>query len=335
MSSFVLPRPAPSLPVNETAAHPPPMHSPKDPSKTFSGIISHLHVAHESSSLKLEVPTPSSTRRVSDQSYDVQMLLADPPTPRASVREASKTNSTIMSHCTLPPSNPTSSKPTPRVSQMNPPGAASTPPPRPKHSHRTPSKPPARPPYIPQPSSQTRYVDMLLGLDTIPRSHNLFASFSTWILLAGFIVVPGTFVSVEDSKTLQKGAENSKVEHAVLNTVKHASLIWVAGFCCVIGGAGMVWLWWRWRSNYIWLINKIFLVGLLNSVAGLISTLINVYSQQGGRFSITAKITVGATASCTGITALLYFLYNFWILQGVRKKHQKELELESGKLNTI
>ena len=76
-------------------------------------------------------------------------------------------------------------------------------------------------------------------------------------------------------------------------------------------------------------------VGLLNSVAGLISTLINVYSQQGGRFSITAKITVGATASCTGITALLYFLYNFWILQGVRKKHHRqELELESrGKLD--
>ena len=72
-------------------------------------------------------------------------------------------------------------------------------------------------------------------------------------------------------------------------------------------------------------------VGLLNSIAGLISTLINVYSQQGGRFSITAKVTVGATASCTAITAMLYFLYNFWILQGVRKRHQRELELGLGK----
>ena len=75
-------------------------------------------------------------------------------------------------------------------------------------------------------------------------------------------------------------------------------------------------------------------VGLLNSIAGLISTLINVYSQQGGRFSITAKVTVAATASCTVITAILYFLYNFWILQGVRRKHQKELELESGQRDT-
>ncbi|KAM0797679.1 hypothetical protein BDR22DRAFT_796782, partial [Usnea florida] len=184
---------------------------------------------------------------------------------------------------------------------------------------------PANLPQKPKPSAQTRYVDMLLGLDTIPRSHNLLASFSTWILLAGFIVVPGTFVSVEESKTLQEGAKSNKLDHAVLSTVKHASLIWVAGVCCSVGGAGMVWLWWRWRGNYVWLINKIFLVGLLNSIAGLISTLINVYSQQGGRFSITAKITVGATASCTVITAILYFLYNFWILQGVRKKHQQEL----------
>ena len=76
-------------------------------------------------------------------------------------------------------------------------------------------------------------------------------------------------------------------------------------------------------------------VGLLNSLAGLISTLINVYSQQRGRFSITAKITVGVTASCTVVTAVLYFLYNFWILQGVRKKHQQELELESGKRATL
>ena len=72
-------------------------------------------------------------------------------------------------------------------------------------------------------------------------------------------MVPGTFVSVEDNKMLQADAKSSKVGHAVLDTVKHASLIWVAGFCCLVGSAGMVWLWWRWRRNYVWLINKIFL----------------------------------------------------------------------------
>ena len=100
---------------------------------------------------------------------------------------------------------------------------------------------------------------MLLGLDSVPSSHNLLAAFCTWILLAGFIVVPGTFASIDHSKQLQQGAKNSKVEHAVLESVKHASLMVVAGLCCAVGGAGMIWLWWRWRHNYVWLINKIFL----------------------------------------------------------------------------
>ncbi len=251
MPSSILTPAAPSLPVNETAQLSP-MHSTRDPSKTFSGIISHLRFAHDSSILKLEVPKPPSIRPVSSQSSDVQMQLADAPrsmTPRASIREPSKTNSTIMSHCTIPPLDPISSKSTQGVSYIDPPPAVPKPLPKPKRSKQPPPKTPARPEYTTQPSAQTRYVNMLLDLDTIPRSHNLFASFSTWILLAGFIVVPGTFVSVEESKTLQKGAKSSKVEHAVLNTVKHASLIWVAGFCCLLGSAGMVWLWWRWRTE--------------------------------------------------------------------------------------
>lgn len=256
MSSTIQPRAAPSLPVNETA-HFSPMRSLKGPSKTFSKIVSHLKLEHDHSSQKPEVPKPSSIRPASSQSCNVNTFTVDTPrlmTPRTSIREPQKASSTIMSHCTILSPHHTSSSPPQKVSYIDPPPIVLKPIPRPK-----PSKTPARPNYSTQPSAQTRYVDMLLDMDNIPRSHNLLASFSTWILLAGFIVVPGTFVSVEDNKTLQKGAKNSKVEHAVLDTVKHASLIWVAGFCCLVGSAGMVWLWWRWRSNYVWLINKIFL----------------------------------------------------------------------------
>lgn len=33
----------------------------------------------------------------------------------------------------------------------------------------------------------------------------------------------------------------------------------VAWVCCALGGTGMCWLWWRWRKNYLWAANKIFL----------------------------------------------------------------------------
>lgn len=66
--------------------------------------------------------------------------------------------------------------------------------------------------------------------------------------------------------------------------------------------------------------------GFLNSIAGLISTLVNVYSSQHGHYSITARITITATAVCSLVTAVLFGLYNFWMLQKVKVRHEKELE---------
>lgn len=122
-------------------------------------------------------------------------------------------------------------------------------------------------------------VEMLLSLDTIPRLQNILASFFTWILLAGFLVFPGTFTSLD---SLGNDTNINQAAMEILRTVKHVQLLVVAGICSGVGCVGMVWLWIRYRQNYVWLLNKIFLPGSLNSFAGLISTLINVYSQQGG-----------------------------------------------------
>ena len=91
-----------------------------------------------------------------------------------------------------------------------------------------------------QTAAQTRYIDMLLSLDSIPRSHNLFASFCTWILLAGFLIVPGTFTSMQKSKMIQEQAKQNAVANEVYEKIKHASLLWIAFSCCVIGSTGFV-----------------------------------------------------------------------------------------------
>lgn len=75
----------------------------------------------------------------------------------------------------------------------------------------------------------------------------------------------------------------------------------------------------------MWLLNKIFLPGALNSFAGLISTLINVYSQQGGTWSITAKVTAIVTGACMVITGLLFVIYNFIVLGKVKQRHEREM----------
>ena len=104
-----------------------------------------------------------------------------------------------------------------------------------------------------QNSVQTRYMDMLLAMDTIPRFHNILASFFTWVLLAGFVIFPGTFTS------LSKLDPDDPSAHRILEGVKNIPLLAVAGSCCGVGALGMCWLWWRWRDNYVWLLNRIFL----------------------------------------------------------------------------
>lgn len=135
--------------------------------------------------------------------------------------------------------------------------------PRTSSSTASTSKNRPAPPLRRQTSIKTRYMTMLLDLDTIPRLHNILASFFTWILLAGYLVFPGTFTSLQDETTTIPVIGNSTTtetaEKVFLKHVKNAPLLWIAGFCCGIGVVGMGWLWWRWRENFVWLINRIFL----------------------------------------------------------------------------
>ncbi|RDW91293.1 hypothetical protein BP5796_02458 [Coleophoma crateriformis] len=197
-------------------------------------------------------------------------------------------------------------------------------------THHDPTPPPSsRPsnagprPGLPQRqnSVRTRYIDMLLNLDDIPRLHNILASAFTWILLAGFLIFPGTFTSI--SAQIQE--ENQQAAAAFLATVKNVQLLIIGGACSGIGAAGMVWLWWRWRRNYVWLLNRIFLPGCLNSLAGLISTLISVYAQQQSQWSITARVTAAVTGGIMVVTGVLFIIYNFAVLSRVKSKHKREM----------
>jgi hypothetical protein len=104
-------------------------------------------------------------------------------------------------------------------------------------------------------------MEMLLHLDEIPRLYNISASVFTWIILAGFLVIPGTFTTFEDSKAFQaaNGEDSNAVAHAIVHSIANIGLLWLAGAFCVVGAVGCFGLWCRWWRNYIWLINKIFM----------------------------------------------------------------------------
>ncbi|KIJ62240.1 hypothetical protein HYDPIDRAFT_30509 [Hydnomerulius pinastri MD-312] len=169
--------------------------------------------------------------------------------------------------------------------------------------------------------TQTRYVNMLLALDDIPPLFNLLASFFTWILLAGFVLFPGTFAS-------WKNQPAGDTESQILGLIDNIPLYVIAWVCTGIGATGMLWLWWRWQNNYIWVTNRIFVPGLLNSLAGVISTLTSVYGAQAGTFSTTAKSTIIVTGAVAVICGLLMLIYQFWLLGNIKKEHDRQVGVE-------
>jgi hypothetical protein len=63
----------------------------------------------------------------------------------------------------------------------------------------------------------TQYVNMLLALDDIPRMDTLLAKFFTWVLLAGFVLFPGTFSSLQNRTTGELNDTEAQVLHKVKN----------------------------------------------------------------------------------------------------------------------
>lgn len=106
----------------------------------------------------------------------------------------------------------------------------------------------------------TQYIAMLLSLDEINKFYNLVAALSTWLILAAFLVLPGTFTSFKNSEAFQSADDSQKtsVANTIVHSAAHIGLLWLSVVFCSIGGFGCLFLWFRWRRNYVWLLNKVF-----------------------------------------------------------------------------
>lgn len=166
-------------------------------------------------------------------------------------------------------------------------------------------------------SFQTRYMNMLLAVDKIPRLHNILASFFSWTLLAGFIILPATFSSPAHPTT-------------TTTTSATTALITIAALLAGVGSGGMSWLAWRWRRNYIWLLNRVYMPGTLNGLAGLVATVTAVYAQHGGSWGSAA---LGALAAQMGVfvgCGGLFVVYNKLLLGKVRREHWVDVDAGGG-----
>jgi hypothetical protein len=67
---------------------------------------------------------------------------------------------------------------------------------------------------------------------------------------------------------------------------------------------------------------------LLNAASGLIATLINVYTAQGGSWSIMALMATIVTALTVSVSLGLFIIYRFGKLLKIRQEHDREMIAE-------
>jgi hypothetical protein len=68
---------------------------------------------------------------------------------------------------------------------------------------------------------------------------------------------------------------------------------------------------------------------LLNALAGLLTTLVNIYSAQDGDWSIMALLTVIVTAMVMVVSGTLTAYFYFFKLAETKKEHETDMILES------
>ncbi|GLA21325.1 hypothetical protein AnigIFM62618_010632, partial [Aspergillus niger] len=77
-------------------------------------------------------------------------------------------------------------------------------------------------------AGQSRYIQMLLEVDHMPWIYNIIASVAHWVLLAGYLVIPGTFTSLQTSEKLKQALIDNGANKAVLNKIQNPPLLAIA-----------------------------------------------------------------------------------------------------------
>jgi hypothetical protein len=105
------------------------------------------------------------------------------------------------------------------------------------------------------PALQTPYMVMSVQANLTAMKLDIYAVIFSWLILAGYVVLPNTFTSLQNADSLAATVGGKAIQDAVRNV----PLLPFAGVLCCIGAAGSCWLWWLQRRNYVWLVSHIFL----------------------------------------------------------------------------
>lgn len=99
---------------------------------------------------------------------------------------------------------------------------------------------------------------MCKDLQQVHWGYNILSTLGDWALLAGYLVLPGTFTTLQNSGFINQGLSSSDVGTAVLTTIQNPPMLAIALSLLGTGLGTIAFLFWKKQRNYIWLLNKLF-----------------------------------------------------------------------------
>lgn len=111
------------------------------------------------------------------------------------------------------------------------------------------------------PANETTYAKMLREEAQMDMCFSITVSAANWALLAGYLVIPGTFTSLQSSSQVEKTLQTNKAGRTALHMIQNPPLLAIACLLFASGTAALIWLMHfpKLRGIYPWLINKVFL----------------------------------------------------------------------------
>lgn len=167
-------------------------------------------------------------------------------------------------------------------------------------------------------------MNMLLSMNKIPRSHNILSNILSWMILVAFVTAPANFCSPPIPAELKSSGISSSLSYDFFNDVPSVSLLAVAFTLFGIGTLGMLYLALCWRRNYIWLMNRIYLPLMLNSLAGFIACLVDLKVKHGFWWSKASYVTVAIEAATLVGSTGGFFVINYLLLGKLKQEHHRE-----------
>ncbi|KAI5455689.1 hypothetical protein BGZ63DRAFT_368429 [Mariannaea sp. PMI_226] len=167
---------------------------------------------------------------------------------------------------------------------------------------------------------------MYLDMENIHWLYSTAAALCSWFLLAGYLISPSTFASISELDTL---SSTGKVGKSLVKAVQNVPLVVIASVFCFFATLGLVFLWRHNKNNYFWVKRYVVIPVLTNSMMGIISTILNIYTVRDGQWSITAIITASIIGAWLLFSLIVFIVYDGFLIPSLDGNRQDQAHQSS------